>query len=207
MIKVTYIGLQIWGGEMNFHMDLILAICVGIALSAAAGFRVFVPLLFTSVATHFSWITLSGGFEWVGSTPALIAFLVATIIEVLANYIPFVASGLKMLLTPLAILAGILLMASFIGEMDPFLRWAVSTVAGGGTAGLAHTTLATLKGMGETITLGILTPIISIIENMVAAVIPILVFLAPFLAVIITVVIALFLMKYGRRFIFKPQEV
>ena len=63
-------------------METFLSILVGIGLSAACGFRVFVPLLVMSIASMSGHLTLSGGFLWIGTYPALLAFAVATMAEI-----------------------------------------------------------------------------------------------------------------------------
>ena len=55
-------------------MDTILSVCLGIGLSAACGFRVFVPLLVMSIANLSGHLTLAHGFDWIGTYPALITF-------------------------------------------------------------------------------------------------------------------------------------
>ncbi len=71
-------------------MDTLSSICLGIGLSAACGFRVFVPLLFMSIASLTGHMTLSSGFDWIGTYPALAAFGVATVLEVAGYYIPWI---------------------------------------------------------------------------------------------------------------------
>lgn len=44
-------------------METILALCIGVGLSAACGFRVFVPLLVMSVASLMGWYEPAKGFE------------------------------------------------------------------------------------------------------------------------------------------------
>jgi hypothetical protein len=44
------------------HMETILAVVTGIGLSAACGFRIFVPLLILSVATKYGYLSLAPGF-------------------------------------------------------------------------------------------------------------------------------------------------
>lgn len=46
-------------------MDLLLAILVGIGLSAACGFRIFVPFLVVSVAANAGHLSISPEFEWI----------------------------------------------------------------------------------------------------------------------------------------------
>jgi hypothetical protein len=116
-------------------METLLSICIGIGLSAACGFRIFVPPLVMSVASVFGHLTLSPNFAWMGSYPALIAFAVATCIEIVAYYIPWVDNLLDTVATPIAIAAGTVVTASLIPDTDPMLQWSVALIAGGGAAG------------------------------------------------------------------------
>ena len=59
-------------------METALSVCIGLGLSAACGFRIFVPLLLMSVAGRLEYLSLAPSFDWIASTPALIAFAVAT---------------------------------------------------------------------------------------------------------------------------------
>ena len=70
-------------------METVLSICIGVGLSAACGFRVFVPLLVMSIASLSGHLTLTPAFQWISSYPALIAFSVATALEIAAYYIPW----------------------------------------------------------------------------------------------------------------------
>src|SRR6476620_10855855 len=103
-------------------METLLSICLGIGLSAACGFRVFVPPLIMSIAALSGHLSLAHGFEWIGSYPALIAFSVATCLEVSGYYIPWVDHLLDTIATPAAIVAGAVITASMVADMSPFLK-------------------------------------------------------------------------------------
>ncbi|MGH7790983.1 MAG: DUF4126 domain-containing protein, partial [Thermodesulfobacteriota bacterium] len=62
-------------------MDTLLSICLGIGLSAACGFRIFMPLLVMSIASLTGDLTLASGFEWIGTYPAVGTFAVASFLE------------------------------------------------------------------------------------------------------------------------------
>ncbi len=59
--------------------ETLLSICLGLGLSAACGFRVFIPLLAMSIASLSGHMTLSQGFEWIGTYPAFLAFAAAAV--------------------------------------------------------------------------------------------------------------------------------
>lgn len=145
-------------------METFLSICLGIGLSAACGFRVFVPMLVMSVASISGHLTLSPGFQWVGTYPALIAFSVATAVEIAGYYIPWVDHALDTIATPAAVVAGIVVSASVVTGMSPLLKWTLVIVAGGSAAGLVQgATVMTRAASGAT-TAGLANPLVATIE-------------------------------------------
>lgn len=174
-------------------MEAILAICIGLALSATVGFRIFTPLLITGIFERADWITLTEGFNWIGSTPALIAFGAATLFEVAVNYIPAVGSFMKVIATPIAAIAGILLTASFIGDMSPLLEWSIAIIGGGGVATVSHTAVTAVKGVSET---AFLSPLVAAAEDATATLVPIAIFLIPLLAIVFVILIPLLIFTF-----------
>jgi hypothetical protein len=75
---------------IGIKMEIILALCLGITLSAASGFRLFLPPLVLSVAGLVGDVQLASGFEWIGTYPTAIALGIATSVEILAYFIPVV---------------------------------------------------------------------------------------------------------------------
>src|SRR5438067_3098081 len=128
-------------------MDLLLSVCIGIGLSAACGFRIFVPLLFMSIAANSGHLHLAPSFGWIGSTGALVAFGVATVLEVGAYYIPWLDHFLDTLATPAAIVAGIVVTASMVSDVSPFLKWTLAVIAGGGVAGSVQATTVLARAL------------------------------------------------------------
>src|SRR4051812_35963481 len=129
-------------------MDQLLAICAGVALSAACGFRVFVPLLAMAVAVHTGHLSPGHGFEWIGGRPAIVRFRVAMVSEVLAYYIPWVDHSLDAVMTPAAVAAGTVLTAAVLPSdvLPPAVKWAAAIVAGGGAAGTVQAGTVVVRG-------------------------------------------------------------
>src|ERR1041385_1224119 len=117
-------------------MEPFLSFLIGVGLSAACGFRVFVPLLVVSIASATGQLHLASGFDWMGSTGALIAFATATALEIAGYYVPWVDNILDTVASPAAVIAGTVLTASLVGDISPFLKWTLAVIAGGGVAGL-----------------------------------------------------------------------
>jgi hypothetical protein len=165
-------------------MDTLLSVFVGVGLSAACGFRIFVPLLVMSVASITGQMTLSPEFEWIGTYPALAAFAVATIFEIAAYYIPWVDNLLDAVAIPAATVAGTIVMASAVSEMSPFLKWALAVIVGGGVAGTVQgfTTITRIASTATTGGLG--NPVVSTVEAGGSLLMSILAIAVPVLAVI-----------------------
>src|SRR5687768_14594844 len=111
-------------------MDLLLSLGIGLGLSAACGFRIFVPLLVMSIAANAGELQLASSFSWIRSTEALVALSVATALEVGAYYIPWLDNFLDTVTTPAAVVAGSIVTASMITDMSPLLKWGLAIIAG-----------------------------------------------------------------------------
>jgi len=184
---------------MGPGIDALVSVAVGVALAAACGFRVFVPLLALSAAAYSGHLALHHGFEWVGSGAALLAFALATALEIAAYKIPWLDNALDTLATPAALLAGMVAAASVVTDLPPLVRWAVVIVGGGGAAGVVQgaTVLARLKSTALTGGLG--NPFLALAELAGAVVTASLALLAPVLGIIlVTIVCVIVFVRAGR---------
>lgn len=145
-------------------MAILLSICLGLGLSAACGFRIFVPFLVMSVAARAGHLDLSGRFEWISSDAALIAFGVAAVVEIAAYYVPWVDNVLDTASTPVAVVAGVVATAATVQDMSPLLTWSLAVIGGGGLAGTIQTGTALLRGASSIMTAGFGNPVISTAE-------------------------------------------
>ena len=120
-------------------MDALSSVALGIGLAAACGFRVFAPLLGLSLAHRAGLdLPLADGFGWAQTDTALILLVVATVLEMLAYFIPFVDNVLDTVATPAAMVAGAGASASVLGDFSPVMQWGLAAVAGGGASGLVQ---------------------------------------------------------------------
>jgi hypothetical protein len=179
-------------------METILSLCVGVGLSAACGFRVFVPLLVMSIAVFSGHLTLAPGFQWIGSYPALIALAVATALEIAGYYVPWVDHFLDTIATPAAVVAGTIVTASFVTDVSPFLRWTLAVIAGGGAAGLIQTSTVLARGASTLATGGLGNPVLATAELAGSLLTSLAVLVAPVLTIVLILAAAFFV---GRRFL------
>lgn len=176
-------------------MEDLLNVCLGLGLSAACGFRVFVPLLVISIAYLSGHMALSDGFQWIGSYSAFKVFSIASVLEIAAYYIPWVDNLMDSIAGPAAVVAGIVVAASSIIHMDPLLKWSLAIIAGGGTAAIFHGATTLVRGASTALTGGIGNHAVATAELGIAAGLSILAISLPLLSLIVTVMLLLFLTR------------
>ena len=186
-------------------METILSILVGIGLAAACGFRVFIPLLVVSVAALSGHMTLAPSFQWMGTWPALIAFSVATVLEIGAYYIPWLDHLLDTIATPAAVVAGTIISASVFTNMSPFLQWTLAVVAGGSVAGLVQSGTVMTRAASFATTGGLGNPLVSTGEWVLSILTSLLAIIVPVVTVVVLAGLGIFLgYKLWRRW--KPAR-
>jgi len=169
--------------------DFLLALALGVGLAAAVGFRVFLPLLIYGLAVRGGFLTSSQGFEWASTTPALLMFGVAAIVEMAAYTVPFLDNALDHIAGLVAVAAGIGLMAAALGDAPPMLKWALAIIAGGGAAVATQGATTLLRGASTTLTAGLGNHVLATGEIISAILLSLLAILLPYAALIIVLVI------------------
>ena len=175
--------------------ESLLGIGVGLALAAAAGFRVFVPLLVLSLAARAGWVELSASFEWLSTTSASLALATAMVLEIVAYYVPFFDNMLDTLAAPVAVLAGIVASASILTDLPPLLQYSIAIIGAGGTAGVVHASTSLLRLKSSAATGGLGNPILATLELGGSVLIALLAVLAPLLALAAVAFIVWIVMK------------
>ena len=132
----------------------IIPVALGLSLSASAGFRVFVPLLVAALAGKFGLLPLNDQFSWMAGWPAIICFGTATVVEILAYYIPVLDNFLDAVNAPLAVAGGTLLATSVLPVDHDLLKWVSGLLIGGSSAGIIHTGTSLLRLTSTKVTAG-----------------------------------------------------
>jgi hypothetical protein len=176
-------------------MEWVIGCVVGIGLAAAAGFRLFVPLLGLSLAYTLDWMEPSAAFHWLDSWIAVTALGVATIVEIGAFYIPWLDHLLDVAVAPLSVVAGTLLMASSLGDSSPALQWGLSIVAGGGVAAAVQAGTTATRGVSGVTTGGLANPLVSTFELLASVAMTLLALLVPILALALFAVLVVLLYR------------
>jgi hypothetical protein len=179
-------------------VDLLQSIALGIALAACAGLRAWLPLLALGLSVRLGVLPLGDSFQFIGSNTALTVFVLATIIEVIADKIPVVDHALDALSTFLKPVAGIVLAASVMWTVDdPIVALALGVMVGAPASLVPHTAKTTLRGVLSPLTAGVAAPILSVLEDVIAFGLVALAILAP---LVVAAGFILFALVTGRFF-------
>lgn len=184
---------------MSDILPYILSSFIGIGLAAASGFRVFLPLFAVSLASYLGWIPMNDNFQWLSGLPTLIVTGVATLVEILAYYIPVVDNFLDTVTVPLATVAGSVLFASQFIELGTFPQWALAIIAGGGTAATIAAGFAGARAASTATTAGIGNNVIATTETAGAGLMSVLSIFLPVVAFILALALLILVIIFGRK--------
>jgi hypothetical protein len=179
--------------------DTIISIFLGIGLAASVGFRVFLPLFVLSLAAYLDMWQLNESWEWIGSLAALIIFGVATLVEILAYYIPWFDNLLDSIALPLATVAGTAVMVSTITDMTPAVTWTLAIIAGGGTATAIKGATSATRLTSTVTTGGVANPVVSTLETGTSVLVSAASVFVPILAVVLVIIILFVVFLFYRK--------
>ena len=168
-------------------------------LSSAAGLNAYLPLLFVGLLARYTdLITLDSPWDALTNPWVLGVLTILLLIEMTADKIPAVDSindGIQTFVRPVA--GAILFAASaqVITDVHPIL----SIVSGLLIAGGVHTVKATARPVVTATTAGMGNPVVSVVEDVAAAVISVLAIILPLLTGIVLLVLLFLVLRWLRR--------
>jgi hypothetical protein len=169
--------------------ETIISILLGVGLAASVGFRIFVPLFALSLASYFNIMPLNENWQWLGSSAALFTLGIATFVEIVAYFIPWLDNLLDAIAVPMAALAGTAVMVATVSNLDPAVTWALAIIAGGGTAAAIKGSTSTTRLASTATTGGIANPVISTVETGASVIMSVVAIFLPVLAIILVFLI------------------
>jgi len=181
------------------NAELITAVAIGIGLAASAGFRVFVPMLVAAIAARTGILPLNESFQWLASWPSIIILGTATVVEILAYYIPVVDNLLDTLSTPLAIGAGTLLLTSVLPIDSELMKWITGAAVGGSSAAVVQSGSALTRLTSTKLTAGLGNPVVATAENVAATGTSILALVIPFFILTLFLLLTILIFTVVRR--------
>ncbi|MCQ2104095.1 MAG: DUF4126 domain-containing protein [Fibrobacter sp.] len=181
-------------------LGIVFALCIGVAISAACGFRVFLPILIIGILQRFGsdWglpLTVPEGLSWAGNGFILLGLGVATILEITAFYIPWLDSLLDTISAPMAVIAGTVLTYCVLDDASDTSRILLSLIGGGGSAGVVAGTTALVRGASTVLTAGFGNNVVATAENGLSIISVALALFVPVLGVIFLVIFLILIIK------------
>jgi hypothetical protein len=173
---------------MEHFADTAVPVALGLALAAATGFRVFIPMLVAGLAARGGYLPLADSLDWIATTPALIMLAIAAVTEVAAYYVPVLDNLLDGIAGPVAVGAGIAVSYAVMGDLPPMLKWSLAIIAGGGAAAATQGATTLLRGASTVLTGGIGNSVLATGEIVGAILLSLLAILLPYLALMAAIV-------------------
>lgn len=193
---------------MNDSLALAVQLSAGLALAACCGLRAFLPPLLLGLAARagvpemlLGRSLLSPSFEWLASTPALVVFSVAVVLELLADKVPVLDHLLDMVQTGVRPLAGAFVVAASFSPLEPLPASILGLVTGTPVAGVVHMGKSKIRALSTLGTGGLGSPILSIIEDFATLVGSTFAVILAFFAVFIIGLGALITVRLVRKFL------
>mgnify|MGYP001164804714 CR=1 FL=1 len=189
------------------NAELITAVAIGIGLAASAGFRVFVPMLVAAIAARTGVLPLNESFMWLSSWTSIAILGTATVVEILAYYVPVVDNLLDTVATPLAVVAGTLLLTSVLPIDSELMRWITGAAVGGGSAAVVQSGSALTRLTSTKLTAGIGNPVVATVENVAATGTSVLSLIIPFFVLAIFLLLVILIFTSLRKRLRRKSEV
>ena len=181
--------------------SLILALLLGLGLSASTGLNTFLPLLVLAAAAKFqiAGISLGESFSWLASDVAIIVLIIACVAELIADKVPAVDHFLDSIGTFVRPVAGAVAAASVLTDVDPMVAALVGIMMGAPTSLGFHTLKAGTRVASSAATFGCANPVISIAEDVLSLALSVLAIFAPVLVPIALGLMILVLWRVMKR--------
>ncbi|WP_236605360.1 DUF4126 domain-containing protein [Sandaracinus amylolyticus] len=158
------------------------------------------PLFVAGLLARLGVAEVGHAFEWLASTPALVLFGVATVVEMVADKVPALDHALDTISTFIRPVAGAIVAAAVLVRIeDPLIAVVVGMLVGAPVALAPHAAKASARVVSSGTTAGVANPVISTIEDVLAIVIAVLAFVVPILLVVAMLAFAILFVRWLRR--------
>jgi len=176
-------------------MDALFGVFTAFGLSSSAGLNAYLPLLVVALLARFTeLVTLQPPWDAMTSWWVIGALAVLLVIEILVDKVPAVDTINDVIQTFIRPAAGAILFASnggVIGEAHPVLALICGLLIAGGV----HAAKASARPVVTASTAGVLNPVVSTLEDVLALVTAIVSIVAPILGVLILLLIVIWLAR------------
>ena len=176
------------------------SLALAIGLAASTGLRAWLPLLATSLLARFDVVTLGDSFAFLSSTPAIVLFAVATVLEIAADKIPVLDHGLDVVSTVIRPIAAAVLAGAVMFQIhDPLWALVLGLIVGAPTALVPHAVKSGVRVASTATTGGLTNPVVSVAEDTASIVMVVLAVVVPIVAAGLVIVFCLLALRWWRR--------
>jgi hypothetical protein len=176
-------------------MDLL----TGIGLALPAGLNAYIPLLGLAMAERTGYLKLPAPYDVLGQLWAVLLIALLLAIEILADKVPAADHVNDVLQTVVRPLAGALVMVATTAQLfaGKSALWTVlMVVLGIVLAGSVHAVKAASRPVVNVTTGGLGGPVLSLAEDVVAAVTTVLAIVVPVLAIVLVAIMLFFAVRW-----------
>lgn len=184
---------------MDNAMTVLLHIALGASLASCAGLRAFFPLFLVGFASRLGHLPLNESFTWLASTPALITFGSASVLELLADKLPALDHALDTIGTVVRPVAGVVAASCILYKMPPLYAIGVGIIVGAPLSAGFTFLKGSARALSSLLTMGTLNPLLSVLEDLTVVSLSILALALPIITCGILVILAVTLSRLLRR--------
>jgi hypothetical protein len=182
----------------------LIAVAAGVVLAASAGLRAFMPLFGVGLASRLLGWSIAPSMEWMATDVGLVALGVATVVELLADKVPFVDHTLDVVHTIVGPLAGALVAFSLSADLPPAIGAILAIALGAPVAGGVHLIAAVTRVKSSVMSAGSFNPALSLVEDVISVAAITITFLIPLITlfiapILIGVILGHLLRRFSRR--------
>ena len=174
------------------------SVLAAFGLSGAAGLNAWIPLLAVGLLSRAGQLELADGYDWLASTPALIALGAAFVLDFVGDKVPAIDSLLHAVGTIVHPAAGAIVFAGPT-EIPTDVPSIVLFALGASVAGSLHATRATIRPVSTTMTAGAGNPVLSLAEDLASATLSVVAVFAPVLGTICLLAVVVLAVLWWRR--------
>jgi hypothetical protein len=174
------------------------SVLAAFGLSGAAGLNAWIPLLAVGLLSRAGQLELADGYDWLASTPALIALAAAFVLDFVGDKVPAIDSLLHAVGTVVHPAAGAIVFAGPT-EVPTDVPSIVLFALGASVAGSLHATRATVRPVSTTMTAGAGNPVLSLGEDLASAGLSVVAVFAPILGAICLLAVVVLAVLWWRR--------
>ncbi|MGZ3714699.1 MAG: DUF4126 domain-containing protein [Ktedonobacterales bacterium] len=179
-------------------VQTITTLLAALGLSSTAGIRAYLPLVALGIASDTGLVQLQDSFKDLGSPAVLLILAILVVGEFIVDKIPVIDHISDLVHTVIRPISGAVIMAGTANPISQNHPW-IAALIGAVLAFAFHGAKAATRPAVSATTAGIGNPIVSIIEDVAAVLVSLLLLFAPIIGFILILLIAVTFMRFVSR--------